>query len=320
MLDPAILSRATALLKQRKTSLSLERERRRAALYEDYPPLRTLEAELRSLLLVGMMELSDTAIRDAQEKSRAITGRIDSFMLEYGLDPELLSDTPHCAKCGDSGYIGSRLCGCLKKLYTQVQLTELKKSLPYPDASFDAFDPGIFSDESDAGRGLSPRENMEGMYDLCADYAQSFSGKSGNLFFNGFTGTGKTFLSSCIAEAVAQRGFNVIYETAIRCFAVYEAEKFDRAEPGGIKKIMTADLLVLDDLGTELITNMVQSSFYDILNTRLTHSRPMIINSNLTIDDLRNRYLPQSVSRLEGDFEKLFFFGEDLRKRRNGRS
>jgi DNA replication protein DnaC len=130
---------------------------------------------------------------------------------------------------------------------------------------------------------------------------------------------GKTFLSACIAREVSEGGFSVVYDTAGIIFSRFEEQKFSRdmqdvREAKDVtRKYLRCDLLILDDLGSELTTPFVQSALYQLVNTRLIEGRSTIVSSNFTMDDLRQRYTPQIISRLEGEYETLPFFGKDIR-------
>ena len=173
---------------------------------------------------------------------------------------------------------------------------------------------------------MSPRENMEFIYELCLNYAQKF-GKFyfKNLFLSGDPGLGKTFLSACIARTVAENGFSVVYDTATNLLAQFEEQKFSRDVQEGreaqaeTRRYLSCDLLILDDLGSEFTTPFVQSALYTLINARLTGAKATVISSNLSMDGVRARYNGQTASRLEGEYRVLRFFGEDIRLQRKTR-
>ena len=161
---------------------------------------------------------------------------------------------------------------------------------------------------------------MEKNFQICRKYAYTFTEKSGNLLFNGGTGLGKTFLSACIARTVAERGYSVVYESAGHLFAKMEQAKFggDEEAKEEIKKYSACDLLIIDDLGTEMPGQFVNSVLYNLVNDRLLAGKPMVISTNLNMmEDLPKRYAPQVVSRLQGSFKQLAFVGEDIRVKKN---
>ena len=166
---------------------------------------------------------------------------------------------------------------------------------------------------------VSPRANMEWILRLCKDFVGSF-GKSGikNLYFHGAPGLGKTFLSACIARAVSEQGRSVVYDTAGNIFAQFEDRKFWRGGESQeardeTRRYLNCDLLILDDLGSELTTQFTQTALYELINTRLVAGRHTVISSNLSLQEVAQRYSPQIASRISGEYHDLWFFGQDIR-------
>jgi DNA replication protein DnaC len=160
---------------------------------------------------------------------------------------------------------------------------------------------------------------MEKTLQTCRRYAFSFTEKSENLLFSGDTGLGKTFLSACIARTVADRGYSVVYESAGHLFTNLERAKFsgDESAREDIRKYSQCDLLIVDDLGTEMPGQFTTAALYSLINDRLLTGKPMIVSTNLTIDELSRRYSPQILSRLRGSFKRVAFIGEDIRVLKN---
>jgi DNA replication protein DnaC len=179
----------------------------------------------------------------------------------------------------------------------------------------DTLDLTYYSDRIDARFGASPRAVMEYNFHICRKYAEDFSKESGNLLFIGGTGLGKTHLSAAIAAAAADKGYSVAYETASHLFSKLEKHRFNPDEQSyqDVEKLNRCDLLIIDDLGTELPGNFVTAALYSLLNDRLLAKKPMVISTNLTVDELSRRYNPQIASRLQGSFNRLTFVGEDIR-------
>ena len=161
---------------------------------------------------------------------------------------------------------------------------------------------------------------MELTYDVCLNYATKFGRFTiQNLFLSGSPGLGKTFLSACIARTVSEHGHSVVYDTAGSIFAQFETKKFQRDSQDAIdarddtRRYLSCDLLILDDLGSELTTQLTQSSLYELVNTRMVNRKHTVISSNLSMEEVRRRYIPQISSRLEGEYHLLEFFGDDIR-------
>ena len=178
----------------------------------------------------------------------------------------------------------------------------------------------LFLSQTALFRGCSPRENMELVYEVCLNYAQKFGRfYFKNLFLSGAPGLGKTFLSACIARTVSEKGFSVVYDPAGHVFSQFESAKFRRDDDGDtagedVERCMNCDLLILDDLGTEMTTSFVQSALYQLLNGRLLAGKSTVISTNLDPEELGRRYGAPLLSRLEGEYQLLPFVGTDIRR------
>ena len=327
--DPEILRRATARLAQQRRQRQDELAERRSRVERQLPRVAEIDARLRCTLLevarATFLSPGDPApaIDALREENLALQAEREALLAGAGWPNDVLEDKPACPRCGDTGWVGASMCTCLKKLCAQEQIRELSKLLDLGEQSFESFRLDYYSTQLWPDMGKSPRANMELVLEVCRSYAQKFgSYYFDNLFLYGSPGLGKTFLSACIAREVAQRGFSVVYDTAGAVFAAFEAQKFSRDEEDAregrteANRYLNCDLLILDDLGSELTTPFVQSALYTLLNTRLVARRRTVISSNLTPDDVRRRYTPQIASRLEGEFRALPFFGEDIRLKR----
>lgn len=159
-----------------------------------------------------------------------------------------------------------------------------------------------------------PRELMRATYRRAQSYAQCFPAEGQSLLFSGATGLGKTYLSACIARVVADRGFSVCYAPVGQLFSAFEDDKFrPRPDISRTEAFFISDLLVLDDLGTEMTTQFTISVLYQLLNTRLMEKKPVILSTNLAPSELAARYTPQITSRLLGTYCLFQFYGDDIR-------
>ena len=330
--SPNVLRRAQARLTRRREERQARQEEQRRQVYARLPRVAEIDGLLRrtmaQVIAAALREGGDPAaqVADIRRKNQALQAEQAQLLTGHGFPADALEDKPLCARCGDSGWVGSDMCDCLKVLCAQEQIKELSQLLDLGEQSFDTFDLGFYSPEVWPAWGRSPRENMEKVLKICRDYAQNFGRYYfNNLFLSGSTGLGKTFLSACIARTVSENGFSVVYDTAGEVFARFEAQKFSRDEEDArearedTRRYLRCDLLILDDLGSELTTPFVQSALYQLVNSRLTAEKRTVISSNLTMDDVRGRYSPQIASRLEGEYRVLPFFGEDIRLQRKGR-
>ncbi len=253
-----------------------------------------------------------------------LTDEKAALLKENGYPADWLEVVFDCPICSDSGFLPSGPCNCLISAYAKEQTKELSKMLPLKNETFDTFSLDLYSDAVDPKWGVSPRANMLEVYHACKEFANRFSPSTQNLLMCGSTGLAKTFLSSSIAGELSKTGMSVIYDKAVNILATYEKEKFSRdpdvAEEAAseIDRFYRCDLLILDDLGTEMQSPLINTALYTRINTRLMRGKKMIINTNLREDiDLPKRYTPQIVSRLRGEFLVLPFFGEDIRIKKN---
>ena len=318
-----VIQRARARLAQAKEDRESENRQHLAQAYAQVPRIREIDMELRRTMAQaaqaaflqgsdGRAQLEAVRLQNLElQQERAILAR-ENF--EEGF----LDDSPLCANCGGSGYVGSHMCECLRELCRQEQKKEISV-LAGSKESFSQFRLDYYPDRIDSKFGVSPRVLMERYFNQCRRYALTFSQNSGNLLFVGGTGLGKTFLSACIARAVADRGFSVMYETASHMFTKLEKAKFSPSEENRREadKLMECDLLIIDDLGTEMPGQFVTSALYCLVNDRILEGKPMVISTNLNIDEIKRRYSPQIGSRLEGNFVGMTFLGEDIRVLKN---
>ena len=320
--DGSIMQRALARYDQDKQRRADELEQRRRMAFTRQPRLAEIERELRGtmgrIVTSALQKGTDPlpAIRVLRDENLELQRERAELLTAMGEPIDYLDDKPACPLCGDTGYRKGQVCDCLKKYYAREQLHELSRLLPLGEATFDSFRFDYYDDAVWPDYGTSPRANMERNFDVCRDYAQQFSKGSGNLLLSGGTGLGKTFLSACIARVVSENGFSVVYDTAASVFSRFEDAKFRRDDGGSedADRCMKCDLLILDDLGTEMTTAFVQSALYQIVNGRLMEKRATIISTNLAPEEIGSRYGRSVLSRLEGDYEILPFFGEDIRR------
>ena len=329
--EAAVLRRATKQLAQRRQEREERQERQRREIYAQLPRVAEIDRELKGtiyqIIAASLREGRDPApsIKVIRDKNLDLQAEKARLLTEHGWPADALDDKPACPKCGDTGWVGAAMCSCLKELCAREQIAELSRLLDLGEQSFDTFSLDLYSPLPWPGEDMSPRENMEFILEVCANYARKF-GKFyfRNLFLTGAPGLGKTFLSACIARTVSENGFSVVYDTAVNVFARFEEQKFarDREEAGEARdetrRYLGCDLLILDDLGSELTTPFVQSALYTLINSRLSADKRTVISSNLSMDQVRQRYTPQIASRLEGEYRVLPFYGDDIRLLRKG--
>ena len=315
-----VLRRAEARLEQARRQNDMDCDRRIGAVYERYPRLAEIDRELRRT----SAKVYAAAFRESQDPAQAMeTLKAENLSLQRerdwileseSIDPEDLEREPVCRLCGGSGWRGAAMCECLRELCRQEQKKELSQALGPARDSFEKFRLDVYPDRIDPKLQVSPRALMQRVYQSAVNYVKTFSGSSESLLFMGATGLGKTFLSGCIARAVADKGFAVCYVSAGKLFSDFETEKFRLKEDGALtNEYFETDLLIVDDLGTEMTTQFTVSALYQVVNGRLLSGKPTIVSTNLPDKELEARYSAQIASRLLGAYTLYQFCGSDVR-------
>ena len=318
-----VLKRARDRLAQARADRESENRQHLEEAYTRIPRLREIDKQLRLTMAMAAQAVFasggdvQTAMNAARDKNLALQLERQE-LIAANFEEGYLDDAPICDRCGGTGYIGSQMCECLTELCRQEQ----KKELTFLSAGqerFDQFRLDYYPDRMDPKLGVNIRALMEKTYQTCKRYAQTFSEKSPNLLFSGDTGLGKTFLSACIARTVADSGHSVVYESAGHLFSKLERAKFEGSEEARQEaaKYTACDLLIVDDLGTEMPGQFTTAALYTLVNDRLLEHKPTIISTNLTVEDLSRRYSAQIVSRLRGSYLRVPFLGDDIRVKKN---
>lgn len=312
-----VLRRARTRLAEARQSHERENDERIQRIYEEYPRLRELDRRIRATTARAALaafrkgEGLAEEIEKLKTENLALQRERRELMDAAGLTEADVRSAPLCPECGGTGYIGARMCSCLKNICREEQTRELT-SLLSCRGSFETFQLDLYPSAFDPKLRASPRALMGEVFSRCKQYATHFSEQSPSLLFSGGTGLGKTFLSAAVARTVAGRGFSVVYETAGKVFSDFEREKFGGAEDL-THKYLECDLMILDDLGSEMTTQFTFSALYSLLNGRILNGRPFLVSTNLTTGEILKRYTPQIASRLLGSCELLAFAGDDIR-------
>ncbi len=318
-----VMARARAKLAQAKEDRASENRQHLAQAYAAVPRIREIDIQLRATMALAAQaafsqgENPQQRLQEAQKKNLLLQQERAELALQH-FPQGYLDETPICVHCGGNGYVGSTMCTCLQELCRQEQQKELVL-LSGNGGSFAQFELSYYPETVDSRYGISPRSLMEKNLRTCKKYASNFTKDSGNLLFVGGTGLGKTFLSACIAGVVAEKGYSVVYETAANLFSKLEQARFNATEENRqeVARLAACDLLIVDDLGTELPGQFVTAALYSLMNDRILSGKPMLISTNLNVDEAAKRYSPQIASRLQGNFVLLPFMGEDIRVLKN---
>lgn len=313
------MGRIQDILAQRRQKSEIELDNRLEQIYKKVPELKEIEKNLQALNLQRIQNLIygldvDRLTLDINK----LLSKKDELIIKNSINPKDFEIQHTCELCKDTGVYNRKTCSCKKQLmlenvYTQSSISERVKY-----ENFDRFNLNIFRKDRMSNEIISPYENMKKNLHNMKVYAETFNSKSLNLYIFGPVGTGKTFMSMCIAKKVMDRGFSVIYQSASELIDNLTTYQFMNANEKlnyrkNIDLLYNSDLLIIDDLGTEIISEISKSVLVEIVNQRLVKRKPTIISSNIDIDDIDDYYGARLFSRIMGQYETVKFYGNDVR-------
>lgn len=248
-------------------------------------------------------------IRKKNEELQHVRARL---LEEHGYPADYSDVKYECERCGDTGFIGNEMCSCMREALVMAGIESSGFGELIGEQSFDNFSLDFYKSNR------SNYEIMQHNLNFLEEYAASFDSKSsGSILMMGGTGLGKTHLSSAVARCLIEKGNDVFYTGAIDLFSQFEMQRFRPSHAGEsdeiIERYFECDLLIIDDLGTEMINQFSVSTLYNIINDRLSRRKPTVINTNLTKDEMRKKYTDRITSRMLGEYQLLFFTGTDVR-------
>lgn len=302
-----------------------EHARRQAAVYEKIPEFAQIDAQIasastacaRRMLLDGDVR-NQSDLHQLRQTIDQLSARRAALLQEAGFPADYLEPVYRCPDCRDTGYIGNEKCHCFRQaiidlLYMQSNLRETLKS-----ENFSAFSLDYYQDlVPDALTGLTARQTAEHALKTSLDFVRNFDHAFENLFFYGDTGLGKTFLSHCIAKELIESTHSVIYFSAFRLFELFADSTFGRTDSASQQEleqhIFECDLLIIDDLGTELVNSFVSSQLFLVLNERILRRKSTLISTNLSLGTFADTYSERIFSRISSTYTMLRLIGDDIR-------
>ena len=288
--------------------LALEKaDTARLALLETHPELARLEKELISLSQKKMQATlhSPGELPALQKEYNGLKEKQATYLTAIGLTETAFEPDFSCSLCQDTGITPKGTCDCVKKRANEKMLEQLCDQFPIDDYSFDTFSLDYYE--------WDEQKKTEEIFNACKYYAETFSKKSKSLYLLGNTGLGKTHLTFAMAKEIVKKGHSVIYCTAQTMISALEKEHFGQTDQPLQEYYLNCDLLILDDLGTEYLSNVAQSELYNVINHRILAGTPTIINSNLSPAQIKERYGERLLSRICGCYQSLHFYGDDIR-------
>lgn len=297
--------KALTIIRENKKRRDKEYDAKISELYISVPELKKIETELSSLG-AGAMKAAMTGKTNEVNALKEKADLLENKKSEILKSAKIKLPCPTCKKCNDTGYVGAHLCECAKALAKELVFSDLSSKIPISNHTFETFGLNYYE-----GR---HQKNMSAIYEFTKNYAENFTTCSDNLLFLGGVGLGKTHISLSIINVVTEKGYGVIYDSAQNLFNQIEKEHFSYSgNTEKIDAILSCDLLVIDDLGTEFSTSFTVSQLYNIINTRINNGLPTIINSNLGLAEIEKNYTARVLSRIMGNYVTKKFEGSDIR-------
>lgn len=308
-----------------------ELEERRIEIYAAIPEIEAIDRRLASgsIALARQLLNADTPLQPSAisasateglaEDNRRLSAEKQHLLSSHGYPPDYLDPRYQCPDCRDTGYIGVRKCHCFRQAMVDLLYGQSGLAATLKEENFIHFSLDYYSDSYvEESTGLTPRACAAKARKTADAFVEAFDSSYQNLFLYGNTGVGKTFLANCVAKELLDRSHTVIYLTAFQLFDALEKYTFRREEEGEdpdseLGYILGCDLLILDDLGTELTNSFVTSRLYLCLNERHLRRKSTLISTNLSLDDLHRNYSERIFSRITSHYIMVKLVGEDIR-------
>jgi DNA replication protein DnaC len=259
-------------------------------------------------------------LNELKDTISKLNARKVELLTRESLPADYLQMRYQCSKCRDTGYINNEKCNCFKQAIADLMYSDSNIKAILANERFSKISFRYYSDDYvDEALGLSPLSNMQKVVAGCKNFVKHFHKNHDNLLLLGNTGVGKTFLANCIAKDLLDHGYTVIYLTAFRLFDILEKHKFGKDEDSSqtasnqFDYILDCDLLIIDDLGTELNNAFTNSQLYLIINERLLKQKSTIISTNLSLPNINTNYGERIFSRIVSSYNVQRIIGEDIR-------
>lgn len=309
----------------RTTAEALARDRKQL-IYERLPRIQAIDQELESLGLRAVQTYLKTGknkelvLSSLKQNNQQLRLEKKRLLEQSGYPADFMEVHYRCSLCQDTGYVNGQKCRCLQQRLIDLAYDRSNLKTILQRENFSTFNLSRFSAEITPGEGHSPLDNVQQIRELVFSYIRQFPNVTpANLLFYGSTGTGKTFFCNCIAKALLDRGFTVLYMTAYELCSAFESYRFrDKSKPlpadHSIQEMIhDIDLLIIDDLGTEFSTALSVSDLFYCINQRILLQKATIISTNLGLSQIAKVYTDRMASRISGSYQLLKLYGPDLR-------
>ena len=299
-----------------------ELEERKAALYKQIPELKAIDDAMVSNSIQSAKQAilgDDTALERAKSENIDLTMKKTELLVEHGYSSDYLSPHYECEDCKDTGYIGKEKCHCFKQAIVDLVYSQSNIKAVLNEENFSSYRLNYYdNDEADPSLGITPYANARRVLNSVKLFINNFDTSYSNILLYGNTGVGKTFLANCIAKSLLDSGHTIIYLTSFQLFSVLEKQAFSKDEEGKeadnqLEYILDCDLLIIDDLGTELSNAFTNTKLFLCINERHLRAKSTIISSNLPPETIKAKYSERIFSRITSDYMCLKLVGDDIR-------
>lgn len=299
-----------------------EQARRHMEVCNQIPRFSEVETELmkNGTRLLGCVLNKCEDFEEIKKSIQTLQKTKSELLVKNGFAGDYLEDIYDCRDCRDTGFVEGKRCRCLKNLIAKHISANSNLTQHMRSQTFETFDMSLFAEQGEKSQKVM--QVMQIVCDRAYSFAENFEKTGENMLLMGNAGTGKTFVSSCIANRALERGKTVYYQTAFRLFELFESDKFNKGDEDAgeiVKYVYDVDLLIIDDLGTEFVTQFTAAALFDIINSRIIAGKSTVISTNLSFETLSANYSQRITSRFVGEYTILQTLGEDIRKIKRSR-
>ncbi|MFR3835018.1 MAG: ATP-binding protein [Eubacterium sp.] len=310
----------------RRLDNSIKQDKRLKEVYEKVPAIKECDLKISSLAVNAARSAlnGDTSLKDnLKENIAQVSNQKRALLLANGFSGDYLEPIYDCPICEDTGFVNGQPCQCLQKeviksLYTTKELNDILQK-----ENFNTFDFSLYSNDFiDDTTGLAALDNIKEVVTFCKGFVDKFDNIDNNsILFYGRAGSGKTFLINCIANELINKSYTVLYLSAVSFFDLLSKVTFNKGESAAIGQItkhelLQCDVLIVDDLGSEMANSFTVSALFDCLNYRLIHHKSTIISTNYSMTELNELYTDRIFSRILGNYNTFKIFGDDIRTKK----